>query len=228
MRQDRSRKVPVLQNTWNKVQVRNLRIHGALKTDQDMKLLRINAENPEKELVSFVAREVALGRIIIYPTDTVYGIGCRLDPASVKRIFEIKERSPEKPLSIAVKDLASAKEYVSLSQEEERYIRQHLDKPMTYVVKKKGIVPDIVTSNKDTVGIRIIDNPFVRELLSCANEPIITSSANVSGEKAPANVGEISDEFLKKADLVIDCGPCKVGIPSKVVYPATGELIRDL
>jgi L-threonylcarbamoyladenylate synthase len=193
-----------------------------------MKLLRINAENPEKELVSFVAREVALARIIIYPTDTVYGIGCRLDPDSVKRIFEIKNRSIDKPLSIAFKDLASAKGYVYLSPEEERYIKVHLDKPMTFVVKKKDNVPDIVTGGKDTVGIRIIDNQFVRELLSCADEPIITSSANVSGGKAPASISEISGGLLKKADIVVDCGPCKVGIPSKVVYPATGELIRDL
>jgi len=192
-----------------------------------MKLLRINAENPEKELVSFVAREVALGRIIIYPTDTVYGIGCRLDPYSVKKIFEIKKRSLDKPLSIAFKDLASAKKYISLTSEEERYIKEHLDKPMTFVVKKKETVPDIVTGGRDKVGIRIIDNPFVRELLSCACEPIITTSANVSGEKAPASITEISGGLLKNADLVIDCGPCKLGIPSIVVYPATGELIRN-
>jgi len=192
-----------------------------------MKLLRINAENPEKELVSFVAREVALGRIIIYPTDTVYGIGCRLDPDSVKKVFEIKKRSPDKPLSIAFKDLASAKEYVSLSPKEEKYIKEHLDKPMTFVVKKKDKVPDIVTSGKDTIGIRIIDDPFVRELLSCTDEPIITTSANISGTKAPASIPEIRDEFLKKADVVIDCGSCKLGIPSIVVCPATGEIIRN-
>jgi L-threonylcarbamoyladenylate synthase len=193
-----------------------------------MKLLRINAENPEKGLVSFVAREVALGRVIIYPTDTVYGIGCRLAPDSVKKIFEIKKRSPDKPLSIAFKDLGSAKEYVSLSPEEERYINEHLIKPMTYVVKKKGSVPDIVTCGKDMVGIRIIDNPFIRALFSYVDEPIITTSANVSGEKSPVSVSEINCELLKKADIVIDCGPCKLGVPSKVVYAATGELIRDL
>jgi L-threonylcarbamoyladenylate synthase len=192
-----------------------------------MKLLRINAENPEKELVSFVAREVALGRIIIYPTDTVYGIGCRLNPDSVKKIFEIKKRAMDKPLSIAFKDLESAKKYVSISPKEEEYIKENLDKPMTYVVKKKGTVPDIVTGGKDTVGIRIIDNPFVRELLSCTGEPIITTSSNFSGGKAPASIAEINSELLKKADIVIDCGPCKLGIPSRVVYTATGELIRD-
>ncbi|MFZ2456757.1 MAG: L-threonylcarbamoyladenylate synthase [Candidatus Altiarchaeia archaeon] len=192
-----------------------------------MKLLRINAENPEKGLVSFVAREVALGRIIIYPTDTVYGIGCRLDPDPVKKVFEIKNRIPDKPLSIAFKDLASAKKYVSLSPGEEDYIKRHLDKPMTYVVKKKDTVPDIVTGGRGTIGIRIIDNPFVRELLSCAGEPIITTSANVSGEKAPQSIIEISGAFLKRADYVIDCGPCKHGIPSRVVYAATGEPIRE-
>jgi L-threonylcarbamoyladenylate synthase len=227
MRQNRSRKVPVLQNTWNEVQVRSLRVHGTVKTDQDMKLLRINAENPEKELVSFVAREVASGKIIIYPTDTVYGIGCRLSPDSVAKIFRIKERSQDKPLSLAFKDLTSAKEYVLLSPGEEEYINLHLDKPMTYVVKKKETVPAIVTGGKDTVGIRIINNPFVKELLACAGEPIITTSANVSGEKAPSRIDEISGGLMKKADLVIDCGPCKLGVPSKVVCPATGELIRD-
>jgi L-threonylcarbamoyladenylate synthase len=191
-----------------------------------MKLLRINAENPEKELVSFVAKEVASDRIIIYPTDTVYGIGCRLDPTSVKRIFDIKKRDLDKPLSIAFKDLESAKDYVSLSADEERYIIENLNEPMTFVVKKKDKVPGIVTGGKDTVGIRIIDNPFVRCLLSAAGEPIITSSANVSGEKAPSSLKEISKELLEKADIVIDCGPCRLGVPSKVVCPGTGEIIR--
>ncbi len=177
-----------------------------------MKLLRINAEKPEKDLVSLVASQVKLGRVIIYPTDTVYGIGCRLDPVSVKRVFEIKRRSFDKPLSIAFKDLKSAKEYVFLSKKEESYVKEHLDKPMTYVVRKKSNVPDNVTGGLDTVGIRIINHPFVRELLSLIGEPIITTSANVSGEMAPVSVDEISEAVFEKADLVVDGGPCKLGV----------------
>ncbi len=192
-----------------------------------MKLLRISAEKPEKDLVSLAAGRIALGKVIVYPTDTVYGIGCRLDPLSVKRVFEIKNRSPDKPLSIAFKDLRSAKEYVSLTKKEEKYIKEHLDKPLTYVVKKSDKVPDIVTGGLDTVGIRIIDNPFVRELLSIVGEPIITTSANVSGGKAPASIAGIDKSVLEAADLVIDCGPCRLGVPSGVVNAASGVVIRS-
>ena len=192
-----------------------------------MKLLRINAEKPEKDLVSLVASQVALGRVIIYPTDTVYGIGCRLNPASVKRVFEIKNRSFDKPLSIAFKDLKSAKGYIFLSKKEEGYIKEHLDKPMTFVVRKRSKVPDNITGGLDTVGIRIIDHPFVRELLSVTGEPIITTSANVSGEKAPVSVDEISKAVLESVDMVIDAGPCKLGVPSKVVNASTGVVIRN-
>jgi L-threonylcarbamoyladenylate synthase len=77
------------------------------------------------------------------------------------------------------------------------------------------------------VGIRIIDNPFVGELLSVTGEPIITTSANVSGEKAPASVDGINKSVLVGADLVIDGGPCRLGVPSRVVDAATGVVIRS-
>jgi len=190
-----------------------------------MKLLRINAEKPEKGLVSIVAKEVAGGGVIIYPTDTVYGIGCRLDPVSIKRVFEVKRRDVSKPLSIACRDLDLAKEYAYISRAEEGYIRANLGRPMTFILKKRDVVPDIVTGGLDSVGVRIIDSPFVRELLSVVGEPIVTTSANVSGGKAPVRVSEISAEVKNGVDYVVDGGPCRVGVPSMVVYPSTGRVV---
>jgi len=105
------------------------------------------------------------GKIICYPTDTVYGIGCRINfIESVKKIFEIKKREVTKPFSIAIYDLNQAKKFVKLNDEMENFIKQHLDKPYTFIVPKTDKISDIITANKDVVGIRIINNEIVKSL----------------------------------------------------------------
>ena len=192
-----------------------------------MKLLRINAENPEKDLVSHAARAILEGKVVIYPTDTVYGLGCAISrEESVKRVFEIKKRSMDKPLSIAFPDIESAKKYVSLDAREEEYIKKNIEEPFTFIVRKKKNVPDNVTAGMGTVGIRIPYHEVIKAVLHSAKVPVITTSANVSGEKPPASFQEISKKILGKADLAIDSGPCRVGLPSKIVNVLTGETLR--
>lgn len=193
-----------------------------------MKLLRINAENPEKGFISYAAEEIKNGGILIYPTDTVYGLGCSIKAEdSIKKIFEIKKRSLKNPLSVAFSDLRMAKEYILLSSEEEGFIKKHIDEPFTFVVKKKRNILDIITANRDTVGIRIPNHMVIKKLLSSVKVPIITTSANISGKKAPAKVREIDKEIMERVDLVIDSGPCKIGIPSRVIDISTGRILRS-
>jgi len=192
-----------------------------------MKLLRISAENPDKRLVSHAAKAILEGNIIIYPTDTVYGLGCSISSEdSVKRIFEIKGRSPAKPLSIAFPDVESAKKYAFLEAKDEEYIKKNINEPLTFIVRKKELVPDYVTAGMETVGIRIPDNKIVKEMLLSAKIPVITTSANISGEKAPAAFQEINKEILEKVDLAIDSGTCRAKVPSKIVNLLTGKVLR--
>jgi L-threonylcarbamoyladenylate synthase len=192
-----------------------------------MKLLRTNADHFDGFLVSIVSQQIRDGNVIIYPTDTVYGIGCSIDNvASVKRIFEIKCREQDKPLSVAFPSIEMAKKYAEISAADEEYIIKHINEPLTFIVKKKPSVLDIVTAGKDTVGIRIPDNVILKKVLEAANMPIITTSVNFSGQKAPAKVGDIDMQIIEQVDLVIDAGPCRVGKPSKVIDLATGKVLR--
>lgn len=192
-----------------------------------MKVFKIDPDNPDKDRIIFVASAIRKGKIIIYPTDTVYGIGCNINSDSVSRIFEIKKRSLDRPVSVAFSDLDMVKKYAFLEKDDERFIKEHIHEPYTFIVRKMENVPDIVTSGKNTLGIRIIDHKVVREIINAANVPIITTSANVSGKKAPKSVDEIDDEIKKKADLIIDSGPCRIGIPSKVIDLKTGRILRE-
>lgn len=191
-----------------------------------MKLLRINAKNPEKELISYVAGEMLGGGILIYPTDTVYGLGCSINAReSIKKIFEIKKRSLMNPLSVAFSDLKMAKGFTLLTPEGEEFIKKHIDEPFTFIVEKKNI-PDVITAERDTVGIRIPNHPVVKELLHAAKIPVITTSANISGDNAPAKVDEIDEGIKESVDIILDSGPCRLGAPSKVIDLSTGKILR--
>lgn len=191
-----------------------------------MKILKIG-DNLNQDLVSIVSQQILDGRVLVYPTDTVYGIGCAINNIDgVERIFQIKCRSKDKPLSVAFSSLEMVKKYAEIRREEEEYMRAHINEPLTFIVKKKPLVADIVTAGKNTVGVRILNHEFMNRVLEEADTPIITTSANISGEEAPACVGDIKMRVLEKVDLVVDGGPCRVGKPSKVVDLTTGRILR--
>jgi len=189
-------------------------------------ILRINPDNPEKDLVTFVSNEIRNGKVIIYPTDTVYGLGCSIYSENVRRIFDIKKRNLKNPLSIAFSDLDMLKKYVILNKEEERFIRENINDPYTFVVRKRHNIPDIITAGREKVGVRIPNLRLTREVIRHAKVPIITTSANISGEKAPSDFKEIDDRIKRKVDLLIDSGRCKIGTPSRVIDLETMEILR--
>jgi L-threonylcarbamoyladenylate synthase len=187
----------------------------------------MSAENPEKKLVSYAAKAITNGKTIIYPTDTVYGIGCSINsPDSVLKVYSLKNRDLDKPLSIAFPDLETAKKYVLLSLKEEEFIKQRLGKPYTFIALKRENVPDNVTPGLDTVGIRIIDHQVVKQIITTAGVPIVTTSANISGKKAPVEYSEIDKVLLDNVDIAIDSGRCRIGTPSKIVDLRTGKILR--
>ena len=191
-----------------------------------MRVLHIDAERPEKELVSQIASLVRRGRVFIYPTDTVYGLGCRIDdPKAVERIYGIKGREECKPLSIAVSGIEMAKKYAEIDPSAERMLKAS-GEPLTLILKKKDSVPDYVTGGLETVGLRIIDCPFVRKLIDELGVPITTTSANTSGKKPPASVADIEHRVMEEVDVLIDSRSYGTGKPSKVIDHSSGSIIR--
>jgi L-threonylcarbamoyladenylate synthase len=164
--------------------------------------------------------------IIIYPTDTVYGLGCPIsDEDAVRKIFEIKKRSALLPLSVAFHDIEQLSEYIILDEKQLEFIRENWNKGTTFIVRKNENIPDIVTADSDKVGVRIPDHPEVRNLIEEFG-PIITTSANISGEPTPASFEELNMEVVKQADLLIK-GRCILGKAS-IIWDLTVEPYRIL
>ena len=110
------------------------------------KILRINPKDPGKEKLNPAIDAIKEGKIIIYPTDTVYGIGCGIYSKNIKKIFEIKKRS-SKPLSVAFQNIETLKEYVVMDAVQEKFIRENLVNPYTFILKKKDKIPDETEQN---------------------------------------------------------------------------------
>jgi len=168
------------------------------------------------------------GGVIVYPTDTVYGLGCSMFANSaIDKICEIKKREKNKPLSVAFCDLEQASKYSSLSPEDKEFIAKKIEnkeKGYTFIAKKKNIMFLHTCFDGNTIGIRIPNNAIVKEITKDAG-PIITTSANISGEKAPADFGEISQEIFNAVDVVLQ-GKCELKKSSIIIDLATKEVLR--
>ena len=190
------------------------------------KILKISPDNPEEDKILSAAGFLREGRVLIYPTDTVYGLGCSIESPGVERVFDIKGRDKSMPLSVAFSSIEMVEEYVVVGDEDRRFILDNIDEPYTFILKKNSRIPDAVTAGKDTIGVRIPNHAVVGGFVGRAGIPIITTSANVSGNAPPASVDEISDKMKDAVDLVIDSGPCRVGKPSKVIDLRSGKVLR--
>jgi L-threonylcarbamoyladenylate synthase len=163
------------------------------------------------------------GGIIAYPTDTVYGIGCNIfDEKAIKRIFILKNRSFDKPLSVAVCDFQMLEELAIITEQDKKILKKFLPGPITFILPKKPIVSDLVTAGKKSVGIRIPEHEIVFEIIKRANFPIITTSANVSGKKSPIDAEEVDLEV----DFMVE-GECKHKKPSTVIDLKNRKIIRQ-
>src|SRR3972149_11648063 len=129
--------------------------------------------------------------IVIYPTETVYGVGANIfSNAALEKVFAIKGRDKDKPVSVAVSDLQMMEDLVYIGEKEKRFIEMFLPGPVTVVMKKKESVPDMLTSGSELVGIRFPAHTTTIKLIELAGVPITSTSANFSGEAPPRTVDE--------------------------------------
>lgn len=150
------------------------------------------------------ARTIRGGELVVYPTETVYGLGAdALDPAAVERVFEAKGRPRSNPLSMAVPDVESAARYAELTDRERRFMREFLPGPVTVVVEAGGEVPDVLTAGRDRVGVRIPDHETALSLLKRV-APITATSANRSGEPSVRRIAALDPELREAVEYVLD------------------------
>jgi len=160
--------------------------------------------------------------IVIYPTETVYGIGANIfSNVALEKVFAIKKRDKDKPVSVAVSDFGMMEDLVYIGEKEKRFIDMFLPGPVTVVLKKKEKVSGILTSGSELVGIRFPAHETTIKLIRLAGVPITSTSANISGENPPKSVAQIKIT----ADYIIDGGDCS-GEPSTVVDLVNLKILR--
>jgi L-threonylcarbamoyladenylate synthase len=199
-----------------------------LEVINSMKIIVIDGTEPEPDKIEIARMAMKQGSIIVYPTDTVYGIGSNIfDEKSLLKVFSIKKRSKNKPLSICLSRVEDIKTVAHIDSETEEIIQKILPGPYTIILKKKDNLSPLLTSGTDTVGIRIPDSRVCNDL--ARDFPITSTSANISGYDVPESAEEVLKQLGSSVDIILDAGICKHGIPSTVidmtVYPP--KIIRE-
>ena len=169
--------------------------------------------------LKIAANMIKKGKIVIFPTETVYGIGTNgINEKAVARLYEIKRRPLNKPISLLVNSIEMiniiAKDITDI---EYKLIKEFLPGPLTIILKKKNIVPDLVTANSDTVGVRMPNNEIALKLIEYSGVPIATPSANISGKPSGTDLKNIITDFANNVDCFIDDGPSEIGFASTIV-----------
>ena len=181
-------------------------------------------ENEDLEKIKVPAKIIKDGGIVVFPTETVYGIGVNgLDKQAIEKIYKIKKRPIDKPISLLVSDMQMI-EYLAkdISDIEYRIMRAFFPGPLTIILKKKEIIPDILTANKDTVGIRMPSDKVAQKLIEYVKSPIATTSANISGNLSGIEIKDIINDFGQNVDYYIDSGKSKIGTGSTIVEVING------
>ncbi len=175
--------------------------------------------------IAAAADAIDRGDLVVYPTETVYGLGADAsDSTAVERVFRVKGRSREKPLSIGVPDAERATEYARLSDRDREFIDRFLPGPVTVVCERRPTLPPGLTAGRDRVGIRIPDHEVALALLE-ATSPITATSANRSGTGSVTDPAALASEVREAVAVVLDDGRTP-GTESTVVDPTRGVIHR--
>jgi len=155
--------------------------------------------------------------VIAYPTDTTYGLGCSIfSKKGIERIYRIKQRDKGKPLSFICSSISEISRYARVDNTAFRILKRYLPGPYTFVLEATRIVPDLVMTRQKTVGIRIPDHPICLAIVTALGNPVITTSANISGEEPIGDPLLIEEQIGSLIDLVVDGGILTSSVSSVV------------
>jgi len=170
-----------------------------------MKRVRINPQKPEPAEMERARDILQKGGVVVYPTDTLYGLGANIFlENAVKKVYHIKRRPQDKPLSICLSKVEDLEKVAHLDDKTFNLAQELLPGPYTLILEKKKEISDLITAGSDKIGVRIPDSPVCQEL--AAEYPITTTSANISGEKSMVRVDELVRLFREGVDLFLDGG----------------------
>lgn len=174
------------------------------------------------EDVDLLKNKLLEGALIIYPTDTVYGLGAIIEnEKSLENIYKAKTREFSSPLIALVSSVEYIEKIAILGKKEKKLVEKLAKKfwpgALTIILRKKNIVPSIMVSNGDTVGVRIPNLELSLKIIELAGGILATTSANISGEPSPKSYAELSQAIKDRVDIIVDGGECKIGEASTII-----------
>jgi len=174
-----------------------------------------------KGLADIIQDLIIGGKVIVLPTDTVYGLVCNAQNAKVvKRIFEIKRRPKSKPIGVFVKDIKMAKRFARIDKKTEKFLEKSWPSKLTVILKRKGNLPKVLFGKEKTIGLRIPNYELIKLLFQKIDFPLAQTSANISEVSATTKAKEVLRQFKNQKiqpDLMVDFGNLKKSKPSTVL-----------
>jgi tRNA threonylcarbamoyl adenosine modification protein (Sua5/YciO/YrdC/YwlC family) len=180
-------------------------------------MLSIHSQNPQMRLIKIAVDVLRQGGVIIYPTDTVYGLGCDLsNKKGIEKIYELKKRNKKKPLSFVCSDLKHISKYAKVTDYAYKTMKRLLPGPYTFILEASRLVPKIILPKRSTTGIRVPDNQICLALIRELGQPIISTSVKTAEGEDLGNPYIIEEHFGRIIDLIIDGGNI-IPEPSSVI-----------
>lgn len=185
----------------------------------ETRIVKIDKENIDDNLISEAASFIKEGKLVAFPTETVYGLGANgLDQEAIIKIFKAKGRPQDNPLILHIHSIEQLKSLVEeIPEIAHECIKRFWPGPLTMIFKRSSIVPDMITAGLETVAIRMPDHKIALELIKYARTPIAAPSANLSGKPSPTSAKHVIEDLSGKVDMIIDGGNTGVGLESTVL-----------
>lgn len=187
--------------------------------------------NLNNNSINSIVGKLRKGSVGVFPTDTVYGIGCdALNLQALEKLYNIKHRSSNKPICILVSNIDMVKKFTkSINNIEQKLMEHFWPGDLTIIFNKSSLAPDLLTSGLDTVGIRMPNNKVCLDIITKLGNPIAMSSANISNELPDSNIKNLLRDFDNKVSFIINSGDLKAGTPSTIVKVENNniKLIRE-
>jgi L-threonylcarbamoyladenylate synthase len=182
-------------------------------------LLKVNPQKPEPDKIQIAADIIKNGGLVAFPTETVYGLGAdALNPNAVCALFEAKKRPLDNPPIVHVANVVDVKKLTKhVPPEAELLMQKFWPGPLTLVLKRSELVPDVTVAGLDTVAVRMPNNPIALALIRKSQRPIAAPSANLAGKPSPTTAKHVLDDLDGRIDAVLDGGATQVGVESTVV-----------
>ncbi|MBE7064706.1 MAG: threonylcarbamoyl-AMP synthase [Ruminococcaceae bacterium] len=191
-------------------------------------IFKIDPKNIDTDVLKYCAECLRTGGLVCFPTETVYGLGANaFMQGSVSKIFKAKGRPSDNPLIVHISDYEMLDLVTDCGDIQREMLMKIGEKywpgPLTMIVSRDDAIPETVSCGLSTVGIRYPENPIAKELIRLAGVPVAAPSANISGRPSPSEAAHVIEDLNGKVDIIIDGGPCKVGVESTVLDLTSGK-----